>query len=528
MWPLSGTLEQLEPRLAPLLASATGRARVLEIARLLPAHLSHCVFFEFWLRAGSPRVDLIVRIGAHGRTLLADPALATLPERLRAQPEWQQVAAFARAWARPGSLLERQVEGIWLEFDLEPTLAHGADPVPRVFVDFSREARQQASPAARLELAVATLRPLGRELDAQAAARLRTCLERLPAGVSVLYLGLVLTGSSPSLRVCVQGPRRELLAYLAAAGWAGDAEDLGAQILRPFDVARDEDDRGVSILHLDVGAEVAPKIGLEYAFARAGQPRGHLVETAFLDHLVARGWCLPDKRDELLRWPGRSVELLPHEVWHSHVTRRLSHVKVAYATGQPVDVKAYACFFHELLPGGTLVGSRPVFFGQPRPAPLEAPAGAPALSNRAPARSRPGAPSATPLSTLAPAPVATRATRGTHLALVGLNPVGGLLMLMSTAERNALETILERATVDRAFRQGLLTDPRHAIHDAFGVKIPHNFRVKFIEKGRDVDALVVLPDFQAANGELCDEDLDNVAGGGTPPLPPDWADGIGG
>jgi hypothetical protein len=105
--------------------------------------------------------------------------------------------------------------------------------------------------------------------------------------------------------------------------------------------------------------DVAPRLGIEYPFAREGQPRGRLVETGFLDALVGRGWCPPARRDALLRWPGRTVELLAHEVWHSRVTRHLNHVKVTYATGEPPEVKAYLCFFCELFPYGTLLGTRP-------------------------------------------------------------------------------------------------------------------------------------------------------------------------
>jgi hypothetical protein len=86
-------------------------------------------------------------------------------------------------------------------------------------------------------------------------------------------------------------------------------------------------------------------------------------------------------------------------------------------------------------------------------------------------------------------------------------------MTMSPKEQHVLEAVLQRSTVDLEFRKRLLTDPRPAILDAFGVRIPATFRVKFVEKGDDLDALIVLPDVPSRDGELSDRDLESVAGG---------------
>jgi len=76
-----------------------------------------------------------------------------------------------------------------------------------------------------------------------------------------------------------------------------------------------------------------------------------------------------------------------------------------------------------------------------------------------------------------------------------------------------LEAILARAAYDRAFRTGLLASPKQAITAAFGVTIPEQFRIRFIEKDADLDALVVLPEAGLPSGELSDSDLDTVHGG---------------
>jgi hypothetical protein len=98
-------------------------------------------------------------------------------------------------------------------------------------------------------------------------------------------------------------------------------------------------------------------------------------------------------------------------------------------------------------------------------------------------------------------------------------------MPMSPKEQHALEAVLHRSSVDREFRRQLLSDPRQAIQQAYGVTIPSSFRVKFIERDEDVDALVVLPDFSDPQGVLSDNELETVAGGAA--TTDSWTSGIG-
>ena len=96
-------------------------------------------------------------------------------------------------------------------------------------------------------------------------------------------------------------------------------------------------------------------------------------------------------------------------------------------------------------------------------------------------------------------------------------------MTMTAKEQQVLEAVLQRSVVDYEFRQRLLHDPRRAIHEELGISVPANFRVKFIEKDKNVDALVVLPNFQSPEGELSDDELETVAGGGYGRVTdPDW------
>jgi hypothetical protein len=348
---LAATIDHFAERVAPALVSASGLAAVRELCSELPAGLTNCVFLERWLTGDPSASDLIIRVLPGTASILAAaPPGLTIARELRAQAAWQRLAGFAREWQREGSPLGRGIEALWLEFDRSPGGPTAVDRVPRVFIDFHREVYARAGVEARLSLALSALRPLVDELPVAIAEGFRACLTGLPKGACVPYVGLSLDPALRSLRVCVLGLRTvDIPRYLAALGWAGDGADLSSGLLEGLAHARGDAERSVSILHLDLGPCVAPRIGLEYGLQRASQIQGRVHETGFIDYLVERGWCDGATGAALLAWPGSSAGLMPHEVWYSRLVRRLNHVKVTYATGQAVQVKAYICFFHTRL-----------------------------------------------------------------------------------------------------------------------------------------------------------------------------------
>ena len=84
-------------------------------------------------------------------------------------------------------------------------------------------------------------------------------------------------------------------------------------------------------------------------------------------------------------------------------------------------------------------------------------------------------------------------------------------MSASNKPDDLLREVIERASTDREFRTRLLSDPAAAIRHAFGVILPHNYRIRFMERPRELDALIVLP---GMHDQLDEEDLEQVAGGG--------------
>jgi len=573
-WSVADALDRLAPAADAALTGAA-RARLHALAVHLPAALTRVVYLESWIGQPRPRLDLIVKIDPRDRDALGELVRFGLGPELRAQPGWAHVASFARAWAVPGSLLHEGIRAAWLEFDLDPLIAPDAAlRSPRVFVDFTREAQCQPSVEARLDLATEVLWALSRSRAPRTRAEpidsgpprskdrnllaarvplagtvesLRACLEHLPGGASLAYLGVFAgDGQLPVVRACVVGLAGNLAAYLGAVGWPGELdgrglpgspgspgsiEALARGLLGPLARAQGEGAQPVGVLHLDLAPDVCRRIGLEYTFPRPGVPGGVRSVDTFLHQLVARGWCTARNREALRSWPRRSVELMPHDVWHSQVTRQIGHVKITYAPGEPVVAKAYLRAAYDLLAGGTLLRGRPRLFDGGTAPPFGGAAGrgqAPTVDGAlapsdggAPPSAVAGPDDAAPQPLDRPA-VRARALDGTAVAIARRELTGETGMTMSTAHQEALEQILTRAAVDLDFRKALLVDPRKAILDGIGVRIPASFRVKFIERDKNVDALIVLPDLQRLDGELDDCDLEAVAGGSDPDPPTGW------
>jgi hypothetical protein len=79
--------------------------------------------------------------------------------------------------------------------------------------------------------------------------------------------------------------------------------------------------------------------------------------------------------------------------------------------------------------------------------------------------------------------------------------------------------LLQRGLEGESFRQTLLADPRTAIEDELGTRLPEDTKVVAVEQTSDTIYLVLPPATSRATeqgeDELSDRELAGVAGGGT-------------
>ena len=77
-------------------------------------------------------------------------------------------------------------------------------------------------------------------------------------------------------------------------------------------------------------------------------------------------------------------------------------------------------------------------------------------------------------------------------------------------------TLVQRSMQDEDFRQRLLEDPKAAVEQEFGSRLPESVEVRAVEESAQ-SIYLVLPFASAVSdgGELSDQDLAAVSGGGS-------------
>src|SRR5215213_5260021 len=86
--------------------------------------------------------------------------------------------------------------------------------------------------------------------------------------------------------------------------------------------------------------------------------------------------------------------------------------------------------------------------------------------------------------------------------------------------------LVRRSMEDEPFRQRLLEDPKAAVEQELGTRLPEEVRVVAIEETTGT-AYLVLPSASPAgqSGELSDRELESVAGAGWGSVETEWCTG---
>jgi hypothetical protein len=76
-------------------------------------------------------------------------------------------------------------------------------------------------------------------------------------------------------------------------------------------------------------------------------------------------------------------------------------------------------------------------------------------------------------------------------------------------------TLVQRSMEDEDFRRRLLEDPKAAVEQEFGSRLPESVEVRAVEESAQTIYLVLPSASPLGQGEISDQDLEEVAGGGT-------------
>jgi len=350
----SSYLCKAEPFISSLIAPERFKD-ILSVAKYFPGNLTSFLGFEIHLGDTRQRADWAFAVSGVGDDRIVFENVLkqeNFPKPLLQQPEWQQIAAFSEAWAEHESMLKKQVKCFWLEFDMPesnpeliiPSVFFGPEKISQ---DSSKDLRNQFSWLVNVALPLLRGKPISKEVKRQ----ILNCIKKIPKGASLFQVGTMLSRLTNDVRLYINKiPPRDIISYLNALGWS-DKKNTFQTLIEDMEQRADR-----FVLSFDVTSDgIGPRIGLECSFEENRYQEETRWEDLF-EYLVQKGMCLPQKRDALLLYPGvehpndfsggvmrpfASVSQYFDDIFSGSLVRYISHVKVVYLPGRPLEAKAY-------------------------------------------------------------------------------------------------------------------------------------------------------------------------------------------
>lgn len=258
-----------------------------------------------------------------------------LPESFSVNPVWQRIMAFADQWYTGASLCNSLSEGLWFEVDVSgppPVL-----PIPSIFFGVKNNTPDESIRAIMNGIAVLNL-----DLSSIQRDLLVRYLQTFGPLSSSFQVGLMLARPAAPLRLCAfHAKLPDVLTGLKYLGITTleDYPDFRREFLHLAPLFGGVD--------LDISDVFGAKVGLEFKFTSVATIRGQQKNQhgqAFLQWLVNKGWCLPEKSHAVLNWiGGYKYHPNPEDFWSPRKTifRTISHIKLDFQPGRPLRAKAY-------------------------------------------------------------------------------------------------------------------------------------------------------------------------------------------
>ena len=343
-------IEQIEttlPYLSPSIIDKESNKRIQELVQQLPP--TSFAIFESRLGDESLGVDFSVCLRPiDGKR----DSITTYHFTDDDYGAWRRLQQFCCEWAKSSSSLYQNVENVWLEFDTGNVSNAG---LPSVFFGLQGTGRRDLSVC----LEGLTLL-LDETVSEEIENHIKQCFTTLtsmmgspfPARAGIFQAGVMLARNAKNVRICIAGvPIEQIPAYLTQIGWKGSIFEIQSTLQR-YSPSIDE-----IVLHLEVGNEIAPKIGLEaFVYTNEASIREQRW-TNLLNRLVSDNLCTTGKRDAVLDWMGitkKSSFVDLAQVAHASSThrvrlttamiRRINHLKFVFEPNLEPIAKAYLSY----------------------------------------------------------------------------------------------------------------------------------------------------------------------------------------
>ena len=356
-------LNNIESEITPEVINTNNWHNIKIVASLLPQSLTNFFGFEYRLGDNTSYTDFLICAsddGAGKKVIGNKDFSINLPSFLMEKEEWKNLNNFGQHWNQTSSPLYNLVHNVWLEFDIEETIS--TTPIPSIFFALLPPENQQKNVQIAIDVShpyqwvTETALPLllNRQLPEKVKEKVLQCFDNLPQDAYIFQIGLMLARKVYAVRLCIRNIQTQaIIPFLKSMNWLGCSDNL-AQLLKELETVVDRID-----LDIDVGENIYPKIGLECYLAK--QPSLEPKWNLFLDYLVTKGLCTPEKQDKLLNYPGyvrerdfsqplsvgtlKLNQLLGNK-YESVFFKGLHHIKLTYQNQEVLEAKSYLYVSH--------------------------------------------------------------------------------------------------------------------------------------------------------------------------------------
>lgn len=342
-------LHQIEPSIPRGLISHQKYDMMKTLTSTFRRTITSFFGFETQLDSTDGNADYLFAVSSlHGekeqlRDMLYDPTFQRLTE---ISDEWNQLRLFTSQWCSQTSIINRNILGLWLEFDMKETVSQF--PTPCVFV--------QTIPLKNtdnLNWVIHSLIPtlIGKRLQENLEIFFQKTVAMLPDKASVMDIGFMFARAENGIRLMINKIKpEEIVPFLKRIGLP--KEDTGLETL----IAELKKQVNRIVLHITIGSKLIPKVGIECSFS-PDQYSNEKKWGQFFEFLIRKNLCIKEKKDMLEEFTGLEIsnneinfdinDFLPavktreDTTQVSVISRYISHVKLVYQPGQLLRVKAY-------------------------------------------------------------------------------------------------------------------------------------------------------------------------------------------
>lgn len=337
----SDVLKTFSDVLPDSLISPINFDKLLKTTERFPYFFSPGIAFETRLSDKIPALDMFLSIEAARKNVAAEMLI-----NLGSDQNWQNIGHFCEKWSDIGSPVCEFVNRLFLEFDTSDESQNSM--IPAVFFQIDEKAfnpsdsqpdkKKKNSVASDIQWIFDSLQTLnGRKTIAATREIIIMCYKHLLQGSYIDHVAVMPSRIPEVIRLNINNLSEEsLFLYISSIGLESQISKLKPILTEcwPF--------IDHVVLALDIDRTILPRIGIEFRLPKNSLNfESQYKWVPFLDYLEEQGLCTSRKKQGLIDWVGKSMDLAISDRYRFNLYRYIHFIKAVFQENEPVYFKGY-------------------------------------------------------------------------------------------------------------------------------------------------------------------------------------------